>query len=217
MKSIKKLTVMFSMIMVACFVTGCALGSFDASGYVKSCLDANLHGEFEEYAKITRSEVSEVESLYNSFLDSDLEFLSTYKADDAKKQQFRELFIKLYKNTKYEVGEAAKGDDGSYSVPVKVYKMDIFKNVMANMEDDITKWAEDQVAAGTTPSTDDIYAYVLDYMYDAIAKEVDNPQYEEPVDSSIKVAKNSEGAYGVDQTELQNLLESMIDIENAQE
>ncbi|MBE5923973.1 MAG: hypothetical protein E7271_05825 [Lachnospiraceae bacterium] len=212
----KKTSLFLSIIMIACLVTGCAFGGFDASAYVKSCLDANLHGEFEEYAKITNSEVSEVEDLYNSFLDTDLSFLSVYKADDETKAKFRELFIKLYKNTKYEVGEATKDSDGNYTVPVKVYKMDVFKNVMANIESDMQTWAEAQVATGTTPSTDDIYAYVLDYMYDAISKEVDAPQYEDPTDHTIKVSKNSSNAYEINQTELQNLLESMIDLENAQ-
>lgn len=212
----KKASLLISVLMIACLITGCALGGFDASKYVKSCLDANLHGEFEEYAKITKSDVSEVENLYNSFLDTDLSFLSAYNADDAKQQQFRELFIKLYKNTKYEVGEATKESDGSYTVPVKVYKMDIFQNVMANIEAYMTKWAEDQAAAGTTPSTDEIYAYVLDYMYDKLAENVDTPQYEDPTDQTIKVAKNSSGAYEINQTELQAVLESMVDIENAQ-
>lgn len=212
----KKTSLLLSIVMIACLVTGCAFGGFDASAYVRSCLDANLHGEFEEYAKITNSEVSDVENLYNSFLDTDLSFLKVYNADDETQTKFRELFIKLYKNTKYEVGEATKESDGSYTVPVKVYKMDVFKNVMANIEADMQAWAEGQVSTGNTPSTDDIYAYVLDYMYDAISKEVDAPQYEEPVDKTIKVAKDSSNAYSIDQNELQSLLESMIDLENAQ-
>ena len=212
----KKTGLLLSVLMIACLVTGCAFGGFDASGYVKACLDANVHGEFDDYAKITNSTTAEVEKLYNDFLDSDLSFLNEYNADEATQQKFRELFINLYKNMKYEVGEATKADDGSYSVPVTVYKMIVFKNVMENMEDDMTKWADSLINSGTTPTMDEIYSYVLNYMYDAISKEVDNPQYDEPETISVKVAKNSDNAYAIGDTELQNLLESMIDIENAQ-
>lgn len=212
----KKTRLIISVLMIACLVTGCALGSFDASSYVKACLDANVHGEFEDYAKITNSTTEQVEQLYNNFLDNDLSFLTAYNADEATQQKFRELFINLYKNMKYEVGEATKADDGSFSVPVTVYKMIVFKSVMENMEDDMTKWADSLINSGTTPSMDEIYSYVLDYMYDAISKEVDNPQYDEPETVTVKVAKNSDNAYAINETELQGLLESMIDIENAE-
>lgn len=211
----KKNTLIVTVIMIACLATGCSLFSFDASGYIKACLDANMHGEFEEYAKITNSSVEDIEKLYNDFLETDLSFLKQYNVNEEKEQQFRELFINLYKKTQYEVGEATKESDGSYTVPVTVHKMIIFKSVMETLEDDVTAWAESQVSSGTTPSTDEIYNFVLDYMYDKIAAEVDNPTYDEPQTTSIKVSKNSDNVYAVDQNELQSLFESLIDLEAA--
>ena len=42
----KKLSIFLLFILVtACAVTGCT-PSFDASTYIKACLDANTHGEF---------------------------------------------------------------------------------------------------------------------------------------------------------------------------
>ena len=201
--------------MIACLATGCSLFSFDASGYIKACLDANMHGEFEEYAKITNNSVEDIEKLYNDFLDTDLSFLKQYNVSEDKEQQFRELFINLYKKTQYEVGGATKESDGSYTVPVTVHKMIIFKSVMETLEDDVTAWAESQVSSGTTPSNDEIYNYVLDYMYDKIAAEVDNPTYDEPQATTIKVSKNSDNVYAVDQNELLSLFESLIDLEAA--
>ena len=212
----KKIMLGFSLICIMCFAAGCAFFGFDASKYIKSCLDANMHGEFEEYANITNSSVADVEKLYNDFLDTDLSFLKQYNADAEQETRFRELFISLYKNTKYEVGEATKEDDGSYTVPVTIYKMIIFKNVMATLEDDITSWVNSQVSSGKTPSNDEIYAYVLDYMYDKLAAEVDNPTYDEPTTTNVKVVRNSDNAYYIEQQELQSLLESLIDLENAQ-
>ena len=212
----KAIVTTLSLAFIICFTTGCALFGFDASGYVKACLDANMHGEFDEYASITNSSVEEVEQLYNDFLDDDLSFLKEYNINEEKSQQFRELFINLYKKTQYEVGEATKESDGAYTVPVTVHKMIIFKSVMETLEDDMTAWSESQVSSGTTPSMDEIYAYVVDYMYDKISAEVDNPTYDEPETKTVKVAKNSSNVYMIDQTELQNLFESLIDIENAE-
>ncbi|MBR1599428.1 MAG: hypothetical protein IJ661_11045 [Lachnospiraceae bacterium] len=211
----KKNALIVTIIMIACLATGCSLFSFDASGYIKACLDANMHGEFEEYAKITNNSVEDIEKLYNDFLDTDLSFLKQYNVSEDKEQQFRELFINLYKKTQYEVGGATKESDGSYTVPVTVHKMIIFKSVMETLEDDVTAWAESQVSSGTTPSNDEIYNYVLDYMYDKIAAEVDNPTYDEPQATTIKVSKNSDNVYAVDQNELQSLFESLIDLEAA--
>lgn len=86
---------------------------------------------------------------------------------------------------------------------------------MSTLQDDVTAWAESQVSSGTTPSNDEIYNYVLDYMYDKVAAEVDNPTYDEPQTTTIKVSKNSDNVYSVDQNELQSLFETLIDLENA--
>ena len=86
MKSTIKKTIVtaLSLAFIVCFSTGCALFGFDASGYVKACLDANMHGEFDEYASITNSSVEEVEQLYNDFLDDDLSFLKEKSPEEAR-------------------------------------------------------------------------------------------------------------------------------------
>lgn len=218
MKSIKKLSVLFlSTFMIACFTTGCSLG-FDASGYVKACLDANAHGEFDAYAEITGSSIEDVEKLYNQMLDDDMSYLDAYNLGDEKKAQFRELFIQLYKNFKYEVGEAVKNDDGSYSVPVTVYKLIVFQDIMSEGESYMTDYVQKEMDAGRTPTTDDIYAAAADYLYDALNKRLSSLEYAEPVTTNVKVAPTASDSrvYSMDQTELQNLLQSMVDIENAQ-
>ena len=208
----KNLQLAISFILVACLITGCAFFGFDASAYVKACLDSNIHGEFDEYAKITNSSVEDVEKLYNDFLDNDLSFLNEYNVDDARRQEFRELFIKLYKNFKYDVGEATKTDD-TYTVPVTYQKLIVFDEMAANMEKDTTDYFQAKVDAGENPSTDEIYEYVLNYMYDGVAKKLENPQYEEPVTVNVTVSKMTANAYGIDTNELQELVQSMVDMD----
>lgn len=216
MKTIKHFTIFTCFILITCMLTSCALFNFDASKYVRSCLDSNVHGEFEEYAEITNSSVEDVEKIYNDFLDNDLSFLDAYNVDDARKQEFRDLFITLYKNFKYEVGEATKNSDDSYSVPVTYYKLIVFEDIAKNMEADTTTYVEEQMKAGTTPFTDDIYTFVLDYMYDGISNKLENPEYAEPQTMNVTVSKNSSNQYEIESTELQTLVESMIDMDSVQ-
>lgn len=218
LKKLKNISVFFLFICtIAIFTTGCSLFNFDASGYVKACLDANAHGEFEEYAKLTNTSIEEIESTYNKMLDSEISYLDAYNISEEKKNQFRELFIQLYKNFKYEVGEAIKNDDGSYSVPVTTYKLMVFKDVISNGEKYMTDYVQKEMDAGRTPSTDDIYNTATDYMYNSIKSNLDSLEYANPVTTNISVAPTASNSkiYSMDDAELQSLLQSMVDIENA--
>lgn len=218
MKNTKKLSIMFLLTcMIACFTTGCG-PDFDASGYVKACLDANAHGEFAAYAEITATSEDEVAQQYNDMLDQEIAYLDAYNISDEKKEQFRELFINLYKNFKYEVGEAVKNDDDSFSVPVTTYKLIVFKDIMSEGETYMTDYVQQEIDAGRTPTEDDIYAIAVDYMYEKMSERLESLEYEDAVNVNVSVSPTSSNSrvYSMDLTELQSLLESMIDIENAQ-
>lgn len=219
MKSMKKLSVLYLLAcMITCFATGCT-ASFDASGYVKACLDSNTHGEFDKYAEITSSSVEEVEAIYNQGIDSEIAYLDAYNISAERKEEFRTLFVDIYKNFKYEVGEATKNDDGSYSVPVTTYKLQIFKDMMAEGEQHLTDYAQAEVDAGRTPTQEQLEEEALNYMYDAVKTNLSALEYGEPATVTVTVSPSKHGSqtvYTVSQTELQSLLESFIDIENAQ-
>lgn len=218
MRNSKKLSILFLLtFMVAAFTTGCGL-DFDASGYVQACLDANAHGEYEAYAQITGTTVEEAEQQFNDRMDQEIAYLDMYNIDEDRKTKFRELFVNMYDQFKYEVGEAVKNDDGSFSVPVTTYKLMVFKDVMKEGEDHMTSYAQQQVDAGTTPTVEDLYAVAIDFMYDYISKNLETLEYAEAVNTTVTVAPTAAGSrvYAVDEYELQSLLESMVDIENAQ-
>lgn len=218
MKSIKKHSILLLLTaMIMCFATGCG-ADFDASGYITACLDANAHGEFAAYAEITQTSEDEVAQIYNNMLDQEIAYLDAYNISDEKKESFRQLFIKLYKNFKYEVGEAVKNDDGSFSVPVTTYKLMVFKDIMTEGETYMTDYVKQEIDAGRTPSEEDIYGIAVDFMYDSISRNLETLEYDEPVTTNVTVGPTSSDAkvYSISQTELQSLLESMVDIENAQ-
>lgn len=216
----RKLSILLLFAMTAAFyVTGCTMTDFDASGYIKACLDANTHGEFAEYADITKTSVEEVEALYNQNIDTEISYLDSYNISEEKKEEFRTLFIDIYKNFKYEVGEATRNEDDSYSVPVTTYKLQIFKDIMTEGETYLTDYAQKEVDAGRTPTQEQLEEEALNYMFDTMKANLAALEYAEPVTITVTVSPSKQGSqtvYTVVQTDLQSLLESLIDIENAQ-
>lgn len=216
----KKLSVLFLFtLLTACMLSGCSLFDFDASGYIKACLDANAHGEFTEYAKITGISEEEAAKQYNAMLDQEVSYLSVYNLTEERTQDFRDLYSSIYKNFKYEVGEASKNDDGSYSVPVTSYKLQVFKSIMADAEAYITDYVNQEEQAGNTTTEDDIYTAVTDYMYDTLSANLATPEYAEPVTITVTVLpekRESSIVYSISPAELQTLLQALIDVENVQ-
>lgn len=202
-------------LLIGCMLTGC--GSFDASGYIKAALDANTHGEYAEYAKITNTPEADIQAQIKDRIDQELAYLESYNITGTQKENFEALFTDIYKQYKYEVGEATKNQDGSYSVPVTTYKLMIFKNVMTDGQAYITDYVQAEISAGRTPTEDTLYPVVIDYMYDYLSKNLQALEYGEAQTATITVAKSTtqSNTYEFDQYEFQNILESLIDIENA--
>lgn len=213
----KKVTTFMIMIFAtACLLTGC--GNFDASGYIKACLDANTHGEFAAYAEITQSEEADIEKQFTDLMEQEISFLDSYNATEEQKDQYRELFTNIYKNFKYEVGEAVANDDDTYTVPVTTYKLTVFGNILADSETYITDYVKEQTEAGADITEDDLYPVIIDYMYSYLSDNYQKLEYAEAVTVDVTVAPtdSSKKVYSLDTAELQSLLESMIDTENAQ-
>lgn len=201
-----------SVIMAMGVLTGCGK-EFDASGYVKACLDANVHGEFAEYAKITGTEESELQSRHDEIIDQEMAALDSLPMDEQKKNDFRELFMKLYDSCKYEVGEAVKNEDGTYTVPVTVYQLKAFKTLIQDGQTYIQEYYQTQAEAGNELSQDDLYAAMTDYIYDGLNANVSNPEYGDAntIDVTVGPSAANSRIYEIKSEELQNLLYSMTD------
>lgn len=213
-----KPTMLLTFVLILSFVlTGCT-PNFDASGYVKACLDANTHGEFAAYAKITNKSEEEIAKMYNDVIDSEVAYLKEYNLSEEKTAEFRELFVKLYDSFKYEVGEAVKNEDGSYTVPVTTYKLLVFKTFIEDGQTYLLDYCKQQGDAGKTLTEKDLYPVIADYLFDYLNKNLETPEYAEPVTANVKVSPMKENSkiYSVDTAELQKLLESMYDMESIQ-
>lgn len=208
----KLLTIVIGILSMAGVLTGCG-ADFDASAYVKACLDANVHGECAEYARITDTEESEIQSQHDAVIDQEMVMLDAFQIDEAKKAEFRELFVTLYNSCKYEVGEAVKNDDGTFTVPVTVYRLKAFGNLTENTQTYMQEYYQKEQDAGNTLSQEDLYAVVVDYIYDSLSENMKSPEYGEGEVKNVKVGPTASNSrmYEIDTEELQNLMYSLTD------
>ena len=121
-------------------VTACGQSgpAFDAGTYTKGCLDAFLKKTFsEEYLKYSDSTKDEAKQAYEDSLDADVEALisESDNVSTALKKKYRDMFVQIYKNMKYEIGNVKDNKDGTYSVTVKTHRLIVFKNTIGPVED----------------------------------------------------------------------------------
>lgn len=104
---------------------------FDASAYTKAFLDAISKNQFTDYAEITNSTEEDAKKEYEALLDNSVSsLLSSITVSDKTKQDVREMFHSIYSKWNYSVGEAVKNDDKSFTVPVTIKKLTVFKGVL---------------------------------------------------------------------------------------
>ena len=196
---------------MGCILTGCT--DFDASRYVQSCLDASFHGEFDAYMEMTNSTEEAARSAYDNLIQSEIDALGDqYTVSDEQKEKFRGLFIDMYKACKYETGEAVKNDDDSFTVPVTCYKLTVF----SGLNDAMDQYAADYYNQHSDASTEELYAAVLDFMYDYMNEKISTPEYGEPATTNVTVSLSSTSpkTYTLDTDDLQNLVYELLDIED---
>lgn len=185
---------------------GCkSTGSFDASGYVESVLDANYYGEYEDYARFRGiSEEEAMTELEENRADrTEDEFVGFGEISEDEKAAYSGLMTELDKLMRYEVGEAGENDDGSYTVPVTIEPA----NVYQTLEQYSAEVTGEMLEQGKDPSVPDRFVQVLN---ESLKRAIDGIEYKEPVTIEIVVSRDSEGAYGISDADMQKIAETMM-------
>lgn len=192
-------------------LVGCSFG-FDASAYVKSYLDALTKGEISEYAKITNTPEEDIINAYNEGIEAEINAINIYNLSEAQKNNFRTLFKDIYSKFQYDVGEAIKNSDGSYTVPVTTNKLIVFGTIMTDAQTYIMSYAKSNPSASET----DLYSAICDFICTELTKNIANPQYGEEQIINVQVTKTQDNKYILSETEIEKLIYSMLDSENMQ-
>lgn len=201
-------------LLLAFTLTACG-SDFDAAEYTESCLDAMTKGEFDTYIKLTQISESAAQTSYQNRIQSDAKSLiSGLLPDSATKDEFYDIFKDLYAKCKYEVGEASRNDDDSYSVPVTAYKMNVFKNLM----EDTTKKSEQQIAKKGNVSSSDARKIYLEALAEVLKDHLAHIEYAEPVTVTVSVTPTQKDSkiYTISDSEYVTIFQALMDVENLQ-
>lgn len=177
---------------------------FDAAGYTKSVLDANYHGEYEDYAKFRDLSEKEAQSEIEESMDAQVESaFAGQTISDESKEKYKAAVTGIMKLSKYKVKEAEKQDDGSYLVKVEIEPVNAFSTAN-NAIEKITKRYNKK---GKDLSDTNV---LVDILVDALNKGIEKNTYGEAVTVEVKVAQDSEKAYGIGEDAVSELESAMF-------
>lgn len=216
-KGMKRVIIVGLVVAVMMTFAGCKKKEFDAAGYVKATLDMTMKGETEDYIKFVGCSKEEALKDYEDTLDEAVEQFGEFGVNEEALEEFRQFSIDLYKAVKYEVKEAQKEKDGSYTVKVETEKMNVFAGAMEKFEEAAESYVEEAVAAaleGGEQLTDekmaqDLYGKVIELFKESLA----NATYQEPTTVEVKVSQDDDGVWEIPEKDFEVLELSLIDID----
>ncbi len=189
---------------IACLGLAACGKDFDAAGYTKSVLDANYHGEYADYAKFRDLSEKEAKAEIEDAMDAQVEaaFMGQGVSDEAK-AKYKAAVIDVMKLSKYEVKEAKKEDDGSYTVTVEVEPVNAFSIANEAFEEITTQYVTD----GKDVTNVDV---IIDALVEALNKAVTENTYEEKVSMELHVTQDGENVFGIEEAEVSELESTMF-------
>lgn len=216
MKKMKKITMALLLVLTMGMLSACG-AKFDASGYVKSVLDASYKGEFEEYCKLTNSEEADAEKMYNENIDNMMEEFESIGLSEELQAQYRDLFTSLMKEVKYSVGEAKEDENKNFTVEVTVEKVKFFEGALEEYQDELNAYQEElqkEISnGGSIPTEDELVEKAGSILYDILAKRAANIEYGESQTITVHVTKDSKNVYSVNEADLTKIDEATYDVD----
>lgn len=210
MKKRSILAVLLAMIM--CVMGACG-EKFDSKAYVKSCLDAQFKGEYDEYIKITESKKEEAEKLYTDGLDTLMSSYSVLPISDEMNKKLRDAYADMLKAANYTVKEEKKDGD-NITVTVGIKPMKCFENYEADLkklQDEFTADIQKKVNAGEkVPSESELMEQMAGIVCDDLIERVKTTEYGEEQIIEVKVKKDKDNVYTVDENDLAKVAEAAV-------
>lgn len=195
-------------------LSGCG-AKFDASAYVKSCIDVVTRCEKEEYMKLTERTEEQAQKDYDDNMDNIMKEFETIGLSEELLAKYRDFYAELLAKTKYEVKEA-KEDGDNYIVDVEVEPiMGIFDGLQDELNAAAQAYAEELLASGQ--SLDDAAAneWVYNTMYDMLVERMANLTYGEKQTVTMHVNLNDK-IYEIPEADYAALDAALIDLGDLQ-
>lgn len=179
---------------------------FDASGYVKSALDAMYKEEYKEHAKYIGENEKKLQEEMEQDARSGIEqALAGKELTQEDKDNYAEFYRRSYKLAKYTVGDAKTDEDNNYEVEVTVVPCTLWKDYYAGIEDELREFS-----SGKDTFTDSEYFNAqLAYMNECL----ESPSYDSEKKITIHVTANANRVYSIPDKDMSALENAMFPIE----
>ena len=162
MKHTKKALVALVMAVLMVAMTACSASKFDASSYVKSCLDVLTKGEKDKYMELTGRTEEEATQDYEDNLQAMVDDMASIGiTDESLLEQYRTFFADLMKLTKYDVKEAKE-------------------------------YGAEKAAAGEEVTDEELQQWVCEKLLELVKANMASATYGEPTTVTVHVVDNDD-------------------------
>ncbi len=182
---------------------------FDASGYVKACLDLVTKNEQEDYMKLTERTKEQAEEDYQSNLDTIMSDFAALGISDELQDKYRAFYADILKSTKYTVLEA-KEDGDNFTVDVEVEQL---TGVFNGVQDELVTAAQ-EYAEGLTeqPTNEEANEWTANKLYEILMERMSSSlTYNEKKTITVHVQLNDK-IYEIPQSDYDALDAALIDV-----
>ncbi|MGN1165697.1 MAG: hypothetical protein ACI4S2_04625 [Lachnospiraceae bacterium] len=216
MKHLKKISVIILGLVIALWTVGCQR-DYDASGYTNAVLDLQFQGDTK--AAITYVEGTTQSSLmemYRGFID---DFVTGYITDgmelsDEQTEEFSDLVSGIFTSMRYEVGEADKIGKKEYEVPVVIQPIDTFIRYQQLLTEDSIIISGKVQSGEYEGSDEEIQSQMMEEIavnaYNLLEKAYEGSEYGEKQTVILRVKADKNGAYSIDEDDMNNLIVKIL-------
>lgn len=209
----------------ACGILELALNREFVTDLVQGNIDAVYQGKYDpEYLKMVDITEEEAEQEYLAGLEIEAEFFANYwgiveaaygesynDLNESLKNDIIELYNEIYSHSKYEVQDAVRQSDGSYTVKVLVEPIDIMEQALDLYNGDEYAplndfWAKYENTDFNAMSDEDYIAYIHEYgeiIVQMVRGLLPDLGYKEQKSLVIQV-EEVDGSFGVNQDDFMN-------------
>ena len=188
----------------------------DAQNLLQAELDAVFMCEYDkdsEYLPFTEEEVQEQRQKYIGQARNEIvEQLEAegFQVTDGQKDQLSEMLDKTLKKASYSVGNAVKNDKETFTVDVTVKPLDLYSGMDTEYINGLINQLlkEDRSIINDEPR---MYSTILDRILDQLINvNLENPKYRGEESKSVRIQKNQENNWVINQDDLELVESSLI-------
>lgn len=208
-------------VLTACDLNIGGVSTKDATNYIKGDLDCTYLGVYSpEYLKILEIDEAEAAEQYEWNVEQEgTRFLSYIGVDDytdAQLDQARELMREIYTHSKYEVGNAEKLSDGTFTSQIKIWPIEIMQQFTSEQLDELIDEALTELNLDSNSDvSDEDYAKFTDLYVTKTVELVSGliPSLEYGTEQSValRLQEDADGNYVMSDTDWGSVDDMIID------